>query len=383
MGNFETYKTDINLLEFILSHGYQLANKRLQSELSTSKTVKVKNEHETLLVFRNENNHQLYWNAHDNRDKGSIIDFCYSRLRLNPKSIHSYIKSYEPQINVPIQQPKPENQLFQIVPEYQHAYLQHTRKLDKSIYMSSIFQGLIGTYSIGKFTNTAFLLRNKNLQPVGVELKSKGFSQSATGSNKSDSLWITHNLNANKLLALTENPIDALSHYQLYGKRKYGTAITYASSCGYLTEGQIDFIKELTLNNNYSEILLLNDNDVDGISYNIRVLVALDLHPSSPQHQLIKQGKKSPIQIKIHIPSLDTDTFIHLKNALQHYYIQYEESADWLLYEIPKTVDHMRLNQTALLEGLRKNFIHVELPNRKDFNEDLQASVASQEMTLP
>ena len=68
----EEFKSQINLCEYASSRGYTLDRK----ESCRSSAVMRHPNGDKLLIGRTADQLWLYWNVHDKRDQGSIIDLC-------------------------------------------------------------------------------------------------------------------------------------------------------------------------------------------------------------------------------------------------------------------------------------------------------------------
>lgn len=364
MISFDRYKEEINLYEFILNHGFKIESQRQVNRIHQGKTLRVKNDSETLLIFRNKQNHHLYYNVHNSFDKGSIFDFCKRKLSHQSfKETVNYLDKWEPTINIEIIEKKSTTTQFSINPEPQLSYLSDIRKIDSNILHNPIFQGVIGTYNYKGHSNTAYLLVNQKKQPSGVEMKSARYKGALEDSQKASSLWLSHNLNNNKILAITENPIDAISHYELFGQHHASRNITYASTCGSISEEQIQFIDFEFKNENYQKLLLLNDNDFAGIITNLYLIIRLG---ETHNNQLLKYGKNQPLEFHLHLPEGANTDLIPKEFSWSR------NNNGVIKITAPYSLTDLIALQYVLTKLLNKGFISIQLPVTNDFNDDLK-----------
>ncbi len=87
-------------------------------------------------------------------------------------------------------------------------------------------------------------------------------------------------------MVLTESPIDAMSFHQL-SPPKPGETRMYVSTGGQPSEKQQAYINQLVQRVQPSQVVLANDNDKNGIRFNMNQMGAIQ-HPATPvQHQLL------------------------------------------------------------------------------------------------
>ncbi|WP_223654494.1 toprim domain-containing protein [Hymenobacter psoromatis] len=314
--NFNQVKKDINLVDLVLTLGYQHNRAKSGSDIEKGKfhtfDYKGKPGLDQVIIYKNPAGDYLYFNRADDRDKGSVIDFLKHRIE-NPridgvmatpgKNIWaSVIENAKRFLNLPAAERSTSHQLQQriepvqrgdaYVPDFLRkttpltdtAYLMH-RGLSPETLASPLFAGRIlnhvhtGETKDGrpyKFVNTAFPQLYQD-SIVGLEIKANGFKGQAADSLNSAALWLSNTNSKTTTLVVAESAIDALSHYQL----KQPTNALYASTSGQLTDNKVTELKHLVENNNLKTVKLALDNNLEGHLFDTRMIVGL-ARPATP-----------------------------------------------------------------------------------------------------
>ena len=92
MGNreeLERFKTDINIADVAQDMGYEIDKKK-----SSRKSIVLKSGGDVIIVSRNSNGHYVYFNANNNRDSGTIIDFIQNRTGKNLGQVRKLLRQY-------------------------------------------------------------------------------------------------------------------------------------------------------------------------------------------------------------------------------------------------------------------------------------------------
>jgi len=314
--NFNQVKKDINLVDLVLTLGYQHNRAKSGSDIEKGRfhtfDYKGKPGLDQVIIYKNTAGDYLYFNRADDRDKGSVIDFLKHRIE-NPridgvvaspgKNIWaSVIENAKRFLNLPVTERSTSHQLQQriepvqrgdaYVPDFLRkttpltdtAYLKH-RGLSSETLASPLFAGRIlnhvhtGESKDGrpyKFVNTAFPQLYQD-SIVGLEIKANGFKGQAADSLNSSALWLSNTNSKTTTLVVAESAIDALSHYQV----KQPTNALYASTSGQLTDNKVTELKRLVENNNIKTMKLALDNNLEGHLFDTRLIVGL-ARPATP-----------------------------------------------------------------------------------------------------
>lgn len=314
--NFNQVKKDINLVDLVLTLGYQHNRAKSGSDIEKGKfhtfDYKGKPGLDQVIIYKAPSGDYLYFNRADDRDKGSVIDFLKHRIE-NPriegitatpgKNIWaSVIENARRFLYLPAADRSTSHQLQQhmeplqrgdsYVPDFLRKttaltdtrYL-HSRGISPETLASPLFAGRIlnhvhaGVTKGGqecKFVNTAFpQLHQDNI--VGLEIKAHGFKGQAADSLNSAALWLSNTNSKTTTLVIAESAIDALSHYQL----KQPTNSLYASTSGQLTDNKVAEIKRLIENTNLKIVKLAFDNNLEGMLFDTRLIAGL-ARPATP-----------------------------------------------------------------------------------------------------
>jgi len=330
--NFNQVKKDINLVDLVLTLGYQHNQAKSGSDIEKGKfhtfDYKGKPGLDQVIIYKAPSGDYLYFNRADDRDKGSVIDFLKNRLE-NPridgivaspgKNIWaSVIENAKRYLNLPTAQRNVSPQLQQGIEPVQRGegyipeFLKKTLPLTDTRYLNSrginsetlasplftnrilnhVHQGTTKDGQAYKFTNTAFpQLYKDNI--VGLEIKANGFKGQAADSLNSAALWLSNTTTKTNTLVVAESAIDALSHYQI----KQPTNALYASTSGQLTDNKVAEIKRLIENTNLKTVKLALDNNLEGHLFDTRLITGL-ARPNTPMG--IERTQPSMITVSVY-----------------------------------------------------------------------------------
>jgi hypothetical protein len=282
--SFQDFRNEISIIELALSVGYKIRKKEgmkwpvLKDEISGDKII---------IVNPQSISNQGYFNPHDSKDKGTLINFVKNRIG----SIFPYQngKTEVGNINVVLYNyqslPMPEKNLFKadiknLGQEYSEkefylpeglselkdpSYLYYRGIQSKTI-NSSEFKGKIFSVKLKDYNNIGFPYCNSFGETIGFEIRNKQFKHVIEGSDRSIGIWHSNIPDILESVMLTESPIDALSYHQLKGKRNS----LYISFGGSVTCGQLETVKSIIANSNASlklKIISAVDNDEMGKIY--------------------------------------------------------------------------------------------------------------------
>ncbi|MGI4734154.1 MAG: toprim domain-containing protein [Janthinobacterium lividum] len=334
--NFNQVKKDINLMDLVLTLGYQHNRAKSGSDPEKGKfhtfDYKGKPTLDQVIIYKATSGDYLYFNRADDRDKGTVIDFIKFRLEhpripgitAEPgKNIWaSVITNAKRFLNLPVQerhtsqalqqQMEPVQRTDRFIPDFLQktapltdaTYL-HARGLTAETLANPAFAARIlnhvhaGTSKTGqpyRFVNIAFPQVYKD-NIVGLEIKSQGFKGQAANSLNSSALWLSNVNPKTNSLIVAESAIDALSHYQL----KQPSNALYASTSGQLTDNKVTEIKRLVENLNLKKVCLAFDNNLDGHLFDTKLIAGL-------------ARSETPMSIARTLPSLVTVGIYSLQN---------------------------------------------------------------------
>lgn len=229
----DEFKTQINLCQYAASRGFELD--RRQS--SRASAVMRSSNGDKLIVARSNNRHWIYFNVHDARDRGTIVDFIQSRDRT---SLGEVRKELRPWLGRNEAIPTTSTGTFPDLAPVEHdvagvlgvwlqaepvigahPYLENARKLPSTVLADPIFDDRIRMDA-----------RQNALFPhfgaeglCGFEVKNQGFTGFSPGGVKG--LWCSRPRRDDRQLVICETAIDALSYAALFGceeKRLVSTA---------------------------------------------------------------------------------------------------------------------------------------------------------------
>jgi hypothetical protein len=406
--NFNQVKKDINLVDLVLTLGYQHNRVKSGSDIEKGKfhtfDYKGKPSFDQVIIYKSPTGDYLYFNRADDRDKGSVIDFFKNRIE-NPRIEGivatpgrnvwaSVIENAKRFLNLPPVQRSVSPQLQQGMEPVQRGdnyipeFLQNTQPLTDTRYLLSrglTEETLASPYFAGRilnhvhagqtkdgqdyrFINTAFPQLCKE-SIVGLEIKANGFKGQAADSLNSAALWLSNTTSKTTTLVVTESAIDALSHYQL----KQPTNALYASTSGQLTDNKIAEIKRVVENNAIKTVKLGMDNNLEGHLFDTRLIAGL-VHPVSP----MRIERTQPSMITLAVNSLQNEPVNRLIAAAKLYNHQVTESyrqvAGQDVVAAPPTLDSEFIKAGKVAEHSYQFHVPKRIETLAAFNQALLAS---------
>ena len=282
--SFQDFRNEISIIELAVSVGYKIRKKEgikwpvLKDEISGDKII---------IVNPQSTSNQGYFNPHDAKDRGTLINFVKNRIGSifpfhNDKSevgnINAVLYNYQ-------RLPLPEKNLFKtdvnnLVQEYSKkefhlpkelselkdpSYL-HYRGIQSHTINDPLFNEKIFNAKVGDYNNIGFPYFNHSGEIVGFEIRNKQFKHVIEGSDRSIGIWHSNIPNTLDAAILTESPIDALSYHQIKGKKNSW----YVSFGGSVTIGQLETVKSIIeYANAIPELKIISavDNDEMGKIY--------------------------------------------------------------------------------------------------------------------
>ncbi|MET4109026.1 toprim domain-containing protein [Hymenobacter sp. UYP22] len=303
----DRFKRDIDLVDYAERQGYQIKKEGKRGDWH-----QLEKDGEVLIVTRKDD-HQVYLNTGDDRDKGSVIDFAKTRggdghgLNLGQvrQQLREYLndgpaptRAYAPAADVtrlnalPVGNPDHERQAEEdrrtrLISEVlgvkreltDRTYL-HGRGIEDQTIDSPAFQGRIFTAQQNEHKNTAFPLYNAE-GLVSVEQKNEHYKNLLP--LPKNGIWVSHPTEGKgtqvERIIVSESAIDSLSHHQLKSGQDQKNTI-YIATSGTPTEAQVALIQRVIDKQEPREVVLANDRDAGGRQFNMNYLN--ELHPARP-----------------------------------------------------------------------------------------------------
>ncbi|MEM8722136.1 MAG: toprim domain-containing protein [Cyanobacteria bacterium P01_G01_bin.39] len=263
----ERFKTQINLVQYAQSQGYQYLTK----QSSRNSAVLAHESGDKIIVATDTDGHGIYFSVRDDADNGTIIDFVQNRSSVGLKQIRQELKNWN-QLSrtqtakfTPREKPQPISRdrlkiikavsRFKIVQE--HDYLEK-RGIDQSILKSDRF---MGTVAVDRYGNAIFPHYDKE-GITGFTTKNENYTGFSKGGTKA--LWQSKSQESDRRLVIVESAIDAMSYHQLKSQKNYHTR--YISTGGTISSSQLDLIKTAMADMTRlgGEIVIATDNDEAG-----------------------------------------------------------------------------------------------------------------------
>ena len=322
----DRYKSDINLVTYLIDQGWQPIkgkhgkNWAALEEESTGRKITVHRVQET--------GHYAYKSFQDNRDRGTIINMVSNKLNLDLgsrdgwKQLHAHLSPLVGNVYTSHESIRPIGlkdirqldetttaRLLNIEPLHQRNWL-YSRHIDDKTIDAPEFQGQIvqrpfETKNGYTGINTAFPMRN--MEHI-VTLNTRNTSHNMLVSPKHDSVWLSNVIPGVKPreIVITENPIDALSHYQLHPPRQAGDRL-YVSTGGQPGGLQLPTLQKIIDTIKPERFILANDNDFSGIRFNIQYMGSLKLpgQPDPAWQAYMTEGNQktgNPNQLRLTLP---------------------------------------------------------------------------------
>ena len=282
--SFQDFRSEISIIELALSVGYKIRKNDgikwpvLKDEVSGDKII---------IVNPRSTSNQGYFNPHDAKDKGTLINFVKNRIGSifpyhNDKSevgnINTVLYNYQ---NLPL----PEKNMFKadvihLVKEYsekefflpdglselKNPFYLHYRGILSQTINDPLFKDKVFNVKVGDYNNIGFPYFNHSGEIVGFELRNKQFKHVIEGSDRSIGIWHSNIPETLEAAILTESPIDALSYHQIKGKKNFW----YVSFGGSVAAGQLETVKSIIAHANAMpglKIISAVDNDEMGRIY--------------------------------------------------------------------------------------------------------------------
>lgn len=269
------FKTDINLVEFAESQGYELD----QRESSRSSAV-LRAGDDKVVVATDSDGHGVYFSVRDPSDHGTIIDFVQKRQGVGLGQVRKVLrpwiggdadsmrlalqrKSAADRPRKPVPSSADRQQVLTVWMQMQptegrHPYLERERQLAPATLADPRFRGMVRIDDRG---NAVFPHFDQD-GLAGYELKNEGFTGFSRHGTKA--VWTSANLEHAPRVVLVESAIDAMSHAQLTGD----VAAGYVSTGGTMSDHQRALVRAILAEaaERGADIVIATDADEPGRS---------------------------------------------------------------------------------------------------------------------
>lgn len=279
-----------------------------------------------VLIVSKKDGRDVFMNAGDTKDSGSVVDFVKTRDGLNLGQVRQQLRQYlgeggpEQDRQLLAQRPEPsrtrqpergpEATLPDDPQERREELLKRTlgvqpaltdrsylkeRGLSDDTINAPAFQGRVFTGQNGPHKNTVFPLINENGYS-SYEERNHNFKSQMPGPR--DGIWVSHPTQgkgtAVERIVVGESPIDAMSKYQLEQPGGSGPNTMYMSSSGTMSQRQVELMQKVIDRQQPQNVVLANDNDAAGVRFNLNYLndfraprqnVALEAGSETPEQQ--------------------------------------------------------------------------------------------------
>ena len=208
----ERFKTEINLVEYAMSYGYEY----IEAKSTHNKAVLSHESGDKIVVVKGESDRYLYFSFQDDRDKGTIIDFIQHRSELNLGEVRKELRPWLNQRDNAIAPPQPmSNERISLIQEFlefsvlkSHSYLAKLGISDSTLNSDRF----IGRIAVDEKNHLIFPHYDHD-GITGYAIKNDGkksFNKSGT-----KALWRSNSQPDDRRLVITKTAIDALSYHQL------------------------------------------------------------------------------------------------------------------------------------------------------------------------
>lgn len=260
----EKFKTEINLVDYAQSQGYQYIN---QASSRNSAVLRHDNG-DKIVVATDTDGHGIYFSVRNDADNGTIVDFVSYRSNLSLGGVRKELRDWKDEQRlqtskfIPRAKPQPvtSDRLSIIKAAFLLEVVQSHPYLEKRGIEQSILKGdrFIGTVAIDSRGNAIFPHYDRD-GLTGFTIKNDNFTGFSKGGTKA--LWQSKQKQSDRRLVITESAIDALSYHQLFGNKNPNTR--YISTGGTISNYQLELTQaamaEVTKLG--GEIVIATDND--------------------------------------------------------------------------------------------------------------------------
>ncbi len=275
------FKTDINLVEFAQSCGYQVDRRE-----SSRASVVMRSGDDKIVIATDQDGHGIYFSIRDDRDNGSIIDFVQRREHISLGQLRKRLRiwcpsssTYQPRLAGATSKPQASTRDRQRVAvalaqaslaSDGHPYLERERQIARTTLQDPRFASVVRIDARG---NAIFPHRDAD-GFSGFEMKNADFTGFSAGGSKS--LWMSANITVADKIVIVESAIDALSLSQMNPDE---ASAGFISVGGAMNDEQRELLRRLLTKvaERGAQILIGTDNDEPGHA------LAKQIHDLAPE----------------------------------------------------------------------------------------------------
>jgi len=401
----EWYKSSVDLVHIMRHFGFRLTKKSSANNVRL-KRIKDTGEKDLYIVKRNSQDHFTYWSPYEDHVKGStIIDFIGNEIgtrNINNicRVVDELLSGAQPIFSKGIKPTKIEDNIEQILnhtKKITHSDYLVDRGIDKLTALQSPFKKVLRNFQFPGSsikTNIAAFLYNED-GICGLNVRNEDYSRNY-GNRQSGVFLSSKTKDKAKLdtFFLLESFEDALAHFELFSEVLVNKNIRYGSTSGSLTSSQIHTIDRIFRTHEPERICLGFDKDIEGLLYALKYLC-------QTTYGLTNDFKINDHALKVQ-KGVEQNTFTFTPDTqiydLGYFFDRVEAIVNKVNNDSALYVGHQALfelsvsNDVISLVFQRNKFaltklfelilelkfepdspFVLELPQLKDFNEDLQA----------
>ena len=256
----EHFKTHINLVEYASSIGYSI-DKNKSSR--TNVVMRDTSNDKIIITQQPSDDHWVYWSGHDQKDRGTIIDFIQSRKRLTLGEVRKELRSWSG-ISITATHYQAPRQSIVDLPKVRAKY-NSFRFIQEHPYL--IARGIpCSTLNHAKFYHRIKIDDHNNVvfphfshgTLCGYDLKNHRFNGFPEGGKRG--LWCSVWMDSSHTLVINESAIDALSYHAIHDTPDD----FYVALGGQLGRENISLIRKIAQKAQISAIIIATDNDTAG-----------------------------------------------------------------------------------------------------------------------
>jgi hypothetical protein len=389
-------KRDICLPKFLEDNGFQYIRAK-----SSRRQLCYRSGDETLIVYKNKNEHWVYFDVHQpirhfSPDKDiqsttgkTIFDFIMNdqhvdfkkSMELADQYLQTGLYTSGDYDFVKAKKNLSPDYLQKISAKFTPAetspaclsYFVH-RGLNPALLQSPLCKGHLGEW-------TASFDDQPNKKTVGAQMRTQDGNVACLLSsaidrktfvlgNRSESLWYMFDIeNRDKdkpfqKAFIAESWQDAFAHYQLNQQSINSKDVLYMSCQGNLTDAQTAFVRRLLNDNKIASLTTIFDNDIMGYQYTAKILN--DCYGKNVQFELLSDKKNDTVDCYFKNIGISEKEFQAFLESFK------ETTVNGKTAQCTLPVASFKEVIKTLSEQLKVSNFSVEYPQTKDFNDDLK-----------
>ncbi|WKN46474.1 toprim domain-containing protein [Tunicatimonas pelagia] len=279
------YRQRIDITEYLTHQGYEVDKDR-DSRKHRAYSHPTTGDKVYVPINKEYRNPSYYVSLYDPNDKGTVVDFVMSRQRTDLDGARQALKMYLGDVSRNESAPESTKR------EKQSSQDDEAKKRRQMFIVAKIVEGESGAnepflenkllgHDIRNHTAfhneiklndapdarfVAFPLKDDTGKVAGVAMKSP---HKVRFLGNRDGLWVSSPTRPDTpvdRIVITEDPVDAMSHYQLHGKETNDNLV-YLSPAGNPSNKQLEIANHFVLASGARSVTLANDDDVAGRRY--------------------------------------------------------------------------------------------------------------------